>query len=70
MTVFRMVQIADDQLPGFEKMMEENGFKIIRENYAEIQPEVQREIERRSAAWDDHQAIPAEEVLNRLRSRL
>ena len=70
MTVLRMVQITDDQLPRFEKMMEENGFKIIREDNAEIPEEVQQEMERRSASWDDNQAIPAEVVLKNLRSRL
>ena len=70
MTVLRMVQISDDQLPRFEKMMEENGFKIIEEDNAEIPAEVQQEMERRSARWDDNHAIPAEVVLKNLRSRL
>ena len=70
MTVLRMVQITDDQLPRFEKMMEENGFKIVREEDAEIPAEVKEEMERRSASWDDNQAIPAEVVLKNLRSRL
>ena len=70
MTVLRTVQISDDQLPRFEKMMEENGFKIIREDYSEIPLEVQQEIERRAGNWDDKLAIPAEEVLIRLRNRL
>ncbi len=70
MTVLRTVQISDDQLSRFEKMMEENGFKIIREDYSEIPLEVQQEIERRAVNWDDKLAIPAEEVLTRLRNRL
>jgi hypothetical protein len=70
MTVLRMVQITDDQLLRFEKMMEENGFKIIREDNAEIPAEVKEEMERRSASWDDNQAIPADIVLKNLRSRL
>ncbi len=70
MTVLRTVQISDDQIPRFEKMMEENGFKIIWEDHSEISPEVQREMERRSENWDDKLAIPAEEVLIRLRGRL
>ena len=70
MTVLRMVQITDDQLLRFEKMMEENGFKIVREEDAEIPAEVKEEMERRSASWDDNQAIPADIVLKNLRSRL
>lgn len=68
--VLRMVQITYDQLPRFEKMMEENGFKIVWEDNAEIPAEVQKEMERRSASWDDNQAIPADIVLKNLRSRL
>ena len=70
MTVIRTVQISDDQLPRFEKMMEENGFIIIQENNSEISPEVQLEMERRLAIWDDKRAIPADEVIIRLRKGL
>ncbi len=70
MTVLRTVQISDDQLPRFEKMMEENGFKIIREDYSEIPLHIQNEMERRSGNWDDNLAIPAEEVLKKLRNSL
>jgi hypothetical protein len=69
MTVLRTIQISADQIPRFEKMMEENGFKIIREEYSEIPVEVQHEMEKRSGNWDDKLSIPAEEVLFRLRSR-
>lgn len=70
MPVLRTIQISDNQIPRFEKMMEENGFKIICEDHSEISCEVQREMERRFGNWDDKLSIPAEEVLIRLRSRL
>jgi len=49
MTIYRTVQISDDQLPKFEKIMEENGFEIILSEAPEIPLEVQQEVERR---WD------------------
>jgi len=44
MTVYRTVQISDDQIPRFEKMMEENRFEIILTEAPEIPLEVQKEI--------------------------
>ena len=39
-----MVQISDDLIPEFEKMMEEDGFEIILSEAPEIPLEVQNEI--------------------------
>jgi hypothetical protein len=50
MAVYRTVQISDDQLPKFEKMMEENGFEIIPSEASEIPIEVQEEMKRR---WEN-----------------
>ena len=70
MTVYRTVQISDDQLPKFEKMMEENGFEIILNEAPEIPLEVQNEMQRRAKNWDPLKAIPAKEGIEKLRSRL
>jgi|GEM_PF-1105597 hypothetical protein len=69
MPVYRTVQIADDQLPRFEKMMEENGFEIIISEAPEIPLEVQREMQRRADNWDPLKAIPTEVLLEKLRNR-
>jgi hypothetical protein len=50
MAVYRTVQISDDQLPKFEKMMEENGFEIIPSEAFEIPIEVQKEMKTR---WEN-----------------
>ena len=50
MAVYRTVQISDDQLPKFEKMMEENGFEIIPSEASEIPIEIQEEMKRR---WEN-----------------
>lgn len=69
MTIYRTVQISDDQLPRFEKMMAENGFEIIDNEAPEIPMEVQKEMELRSKNWDPNLAIPASELLERLKAR-
>jgi len=70
MTVYRTVQISEEQVTRFEKMMEENGFEIIQNEAPDIPLEVQREMERRSKNWDPNQAIPASELLETLKARL
>lgn len=69
MTVFRTVQIPGDQLPKFEKMMEENGFEIVQNEDPEIPMEVQEEMERRARNWNSDTAIPADELLAKLKAK-
>jgi hypothetical protein len=70
MTVYRTVQISDDQLPKFEKIMEDNGFEIILNEVPEISMVVQEEMQKRAQNWDPIIAIPADEVLRRLNNRI
>ncbi len=69
MTVYRTVQISDDQLPRFEKMMEENGFEIILSEAPEIPIEVQKEMERRWETRDERTSISGDELLKKLKNR-
>jgi hypothetical protein len=70
MTVYRTVQISEDQVTRFEKMMAENGFEIIQNEAPDIPLEVQREMERRAKNWDPNLAVPASELLEKLKARL
>lgn len=70
MTVYRTVQIPDDQLSRFEKMMKENGFEIITNEAPEIPIEVQREMERRWETRHERTSISADELLKKLKGRL
>jgi hypothetical protein len=69
MTVYRTVQISDDQLSKFEKMMEENGFEIILAEPPEIPMEVQKEMERRWENRQERTQHSLEEVENMLRRK-
>jgi hypothetical protein len=69
MTVYRTVQISDDQLPKFEKMMEENGFDIILNEAPEIPLEVQKEMQRRWETRHERSSISGDELLKKLRNR-
>jgi hypothetical protein len=69
MTVYRTVRISDDQLPKFEKMMDENGFEIILNEAPEIPLEMQKEMERRWETRHERTQHSFEDVKDMLRTK-
>jgi len=70
MTVFRTVQMSNDQVSRFEKLMEQPGFEIVLNEASEIPIEVQKEMQRRWETRNERPQRSIEDVEKMLCNRL
>ncbi len=69
MTVYRTVELSEEQVSQFEELALENGFVVVEDADPEIPQEIQDQMAERAETWNATTAISKEQLLNSFRGK-
>ena len=69
MTVYRTVELSEEQVSQFEKLALENGFVVVEDAYPKIPQEIQDQMAERAETWNATTAISKEQLLSSFRGK-
>jgi hypothetical protein len=69
MTVYRTVELSEEQVSQFEKLALENGFVVVEDADPEIPQEIQNQMAERTETWNATTAISKEQLLSSFRGK-
>ena len=69
MTVYRTVELSEEQVSQFEKLALENGFVVVEDADPEIPQEIQDQMAERAETWNATTAISKEQLLKSFRGK-
>ena len=69
MTVYRTVELSEEQVSQFEKLALENGFVVVEDADPEFPQEIQDQMAERAETWNATTAISKEQLLSSFRSK-
>jgi len=69
MTVYRTVELSEEQVSLFEKLALENGFVVVEDADPEIPQEIQDQMAERAETWNATTAISKEQLLSSFRGK-
>jgi hypothetical protein len=69
MTVYRTVELSEEQVSQFEKLALENGFVVVEDADPEIPQEIQNQMTERAETWNATTAISKEQLLSSFRDK-
>jgi len=69
MTVYRTVELSEEQVSQFEKLALENGFVVVEDADPEIPKEIQNQMAERAETWNATTAISKEQLLSSFRGK-
>jgi hypothetical protein len=69
MTVYRTVELSEEQVSQFEKLALENGFVVVEDADPEIPQEIQDQMAERAETWNATTAISKEQLLSSFRGK-
>ena len=69
MTVYRTVELSEEQVSQFEKLALENGFVVVEDADPEIPQEIQNQMAERAETWNATTAISKEQLLSSFRDK-
>ena len=69
MTVYRTVELSEEQVHQFEKLALEHGFVVVEDTDPEIPKEIQDQMAERAKKWNSTTAISKEQLLSSFRDK-
>ncbi|HOY96641.1 MAG TPA: hypothetical protein PK509_12935 [Catalimonadaceae bacterium] len=69
MTVYRTVELSEEQVHQFEKLAFEHGFVVVEDTDPEIPKEIQDQMAERAENWNATSAISKEQLLSSFRDK-